>query len=237
MARESREAPPKRKEPSLIGRLFSSIINLLFWLLLSLFISIVIEWIGMTWFWPNEGINHSKSMLNYEQQYLNQQLQLNPASYIKPIYNAVQHINQWITQAAKKIHRESLPLNGSATLGWLNPYYQQAKVYIEAIPYVAQVFFTRIAIILFSLPAFILSGIYGATDGLTERDLRRWGGGRESSNVYNIARKSILPVFIVACVLYLSLPTSIHPAWVIMPFVVAFGFSVRVSFERLKKYF
>lgn len=237
MARESREAPPKRKEPSLIGRLFSSIISLFFWLFISLLISIVIEWIGMTWFWPDESVNHSKSMLKYEQQHLNQQLRLNPAGYIKPIHDTTQHINQWIRKAAKRVHRKSLSLDRNVYLGWLNAYYQKSKVYIEAIPYVAQVFFTRIAIILFSLPAFILSGIYGAADGLIERDLRRWGGGRESSNVYNIARKSIFPVFIFACVLYLSLPISVHPAWVIMPFVVAFGFSVRVSFERLKKYF
>jgi len=237
MARESGESPPKRKEPGLIGRLLSSILNIVFWLFVSLVISIMIEWAGMAFFWPDEGVNHSKKMLEHEQYYLNHRLVNNSTRYIHSIYSVTQDINQWVTRVAKKITLTSVRFSHNQYVRGINKYYQHVKVYLEAIPYITQVFFTRIAIILFSLPAFILSGIFGAADGLIERDLRRWGGGRESSNVYNIARKSILPVFIVACVIYLSLPTSIHPAWVIMPFVILFGFSIRVSFERLKKYF
>ncbi len=44
----------------------------------------------------------------------------------------------------------------------------------------------------------MLAGIFGAADDLIERDLQRWGG-KESSNLYNIARKPIFSVFITAC--------------------------------------
>lgn len=237
MAKESRNLPPKRKEPGIIGRLLSGIFNLLFWLFISLLLSIAIEWVGMTWYWPDEGVNHSQAMLQHEQHYLNQRLQLHSTQHTQWVNDTIQHINQWITYVENNIHRILQQWNNHTYLGGVSRYYQQSTAYIAAVPYVAQVFFIRVSLIIFSLPAFILSGIFGAVDGLIERDLRRWGGGRESSNVYNIARKSTFPIFILACVMYLSLPVSIHPAWVIMPFVIIFGFSIRVSFERLKKYF
>jgi len=81
------------------------------------------------------------------------------------------------------------------------------------------------------------AGVVGAVDGLVERDLRRWGGGRESSNVFNLAKKSITPAFVLACVVYISLPYSLNPVIVILPFAILLGLAVRISFERLKKYF
>lgn len=237
MASESSNSMPQRKEPGLVGRLFSGVLNIIFWLCLSLLISITIEWIGITFFWSEQGANHAKEMLKSEKHFLNQRLVGHTNHTIQTIVHTTQTINQWIAETSAKTSRQFTPIRRNAYFKALNKYYQHSKEYIEVVPYVAQVFFTRIAIILFSLPVFILAGIFGATDGLIERDLRRWGGGRESSNLYNIARKSIFPVFIMACMIYLSLPTSIHPSWVIMPFVVVFGFAVRVSFERLKKYF
>jgi integrating conjugative element membrane protein (TIGR03747 family) len=237
MASESSDSMPQRKEPGFIGRLFSGMLNIVFWLCLSLLISIMIEWIGITFFWSEQGANHAKNMLKNEQRFLNQRLVGQTNHTIQTIVDTTQAINQWVADTSAKTSRQFTHIRRNAYFKSVNKYYQYSKKYIEVIPYVSQVFFTRITIILFSLPAFILAGILGATDGLIERDLRRWGGGRESSNLYNIARKSIFPVFIMACMIYLSLPTSIHPSWVIMPFVVVFGFAVRVSFERLKKYF
>ena len=87
------------------------------------------------------------------------------------------------------------------------------------------------------MPVFVLAGLIGAVDGLVERDLRRWGGGRESSNVFNLAKRSVVPAFVSACVIYISLPFSIDPVVVLLPFALLLGLAVRISFERLKKYF
>lgn len=237
MAGESNKSAPQRKEPGLIGRLFSGMFNVVFWLFLSLLLSIIIEWFGIVFFWPDEGANHAKTMLVNEQRFLHQRVVSHTNHAVHTIAQTTQTINQWITDTSTKASKQFTIIRHNPYLQSANQYYPQVKDYIEAVPYVTQVFFTRLTIILFSLPVFILAGIFGATDGLIERDLRRWGGGRESSNLYNIARKSIFPIFITACMIYLSLPTSIHPSLVIMPFVVIFGFAVRVSFERLKKYF
>jgi len=94
-----------------------------------------------------------------------------------------------------------------------------------------------LALILFSLPILAIAALVGGVDGLVERDLRRWGGGRESSNVFNLARRSIVPAFVAACVVYISLPFSINPIIVILPFACLLGMAVRIAFERMKKYF
>ncbi|MGH1441464.1 MAG: TIGR03747 family integrating conjugative element membrane protein [Cellvibrionaceae bacterium] len=233
----SREGESKsvRKEAGIISRLISSLFTLIAWLIASLIISIIIEWIGMTYFWKEEGLQHATRMLEHEHYYLNQRLLNSNNRAVNTIVDSTKTINQWINKHSQQNYLQWL--YKSTLFSWLGKHYNIVEQYIEVIPIVAQVFIARLAIILFSLPAFLIAGVFGAIDGLAERDLRRWGGGRESSNVYNIARKSVLPVFISACVLYLSLPVSIHPGWVIMPFVLFFGFSVRVSFERLKKYF
>lgn len=111
------------------------------------------------------------------------------------------------------------------------------KEYIVATLYSIQVFIVRVAIIVLSWPAFVLFFFIGAVDGLTERDLRRWGGGRESSTVFQLARNAMFKPVIVSWVVYLSMPVSVHPTLVITPLAVLAGVASRVSFERYKKYF
>jgi integrating conjugative element membrane protein (TIGR03747 family) len=50
---------------------------------------------------------------------------------------------------------------------------------------------------------FGLFTLVALVDGLVQRDLRRWGGGRESSFVYHYAKTAAMPLIIMAWVLYL----------------------------------
>ena len=75
MTGDSSESRPQRKEPGLIARLFSGVLNTIFWLFLSLLLSIIIEWIGISFFWSDQGANHAKEMLTNEQRFLH------PVSY------------------------------------------------------------------------------------------------------------------------------------------------------------
>ena len=239
---EPQRQPAIRREPGIIGKLLSRLIGLVFWVFVSLLLSIMIEWIGIAWFWPEQGFQHSQMMLETEYGYLNDRVIEGGSQASYTIYSIVNRANQWLMDDSGLM--ELLATFGTSAgygdnqyINWLRSLYQRYQHYVMAIPYMTQLFFVRIAVIIFSLPAFVLFGLVGLVDGLVERDLRKWGAGRESSNVYNIARKTVFPVFISACVLYISLPVSLHPAWVIMPFAVIFGFTVRVTFERLKKYF
>jgi integrating conjugative element membrane protein (TIGR03747 family) len=64
---------------------------------------------------------------------------------------------------------------------------------------------------------------------LVRRDLRRWGGGRKSSFVYHYAKKAAMPLILMARVLYLALPFSLHPSWINLPFVLAFAVIITAS--------
>jgi len=46
------------------------IFRLFFWLFVSLLFSILVEWIGMIFWWPEQGTHHSLTMLSNELGYL-----------------------------------------------------------------------------------------------------------------------------------------------------------------------
>ena len=68
------------------------------------------------------------------------------------------------------------------------------------------------------------------------RDLRRWGGGRESSFVYHYAKQSVLPLVALAWAVYLALPFSLHPSVIVLPFAALFALSVSIMAGTFKKY-
>ena len=100
-----------------------------------------------------------------------------------------------------------------------------------------QVFSVRLAILVLAIPVFVLFSLVALVDGLVKRDLRRWGGGRESSFVYHWAKRSALPLLVLTWVIYLALPFSLHPSVVVLPFAMLFAFSVAVTASTFKKYF
>ena len=242
MAKPQQYQPPRRKEPGLISGLFSALVQLIVWLVISLMISIIIEWLGMIWFWPEQGAGHAKAVLASDQTHLNQQLYDRSLAIRSDIVALTDEAVSWIArQSWLKTTFGNVPKapdgNFPTLQVWGIDLYKRYDEYLEASTYVTQTFVIRLALILFSLPIFLVAALVGGVDGLVERDLRRWGGGRESSNVFNLARRSVVPSFVAACVVYISLPFSINPVIVILPFAFLLGLAVRIGFERLKKYF
>ena len=114
--------------------------------------------------------------------------------------------------------------------------YTRIADFIVAAATITQVFAVRLAVLTLAMPAFALAILVGVLDGLVLRDLRRWGGGRESSYLYHHAKRWIWPLFITAWVLYLSLPFSVHPAFSILPFAALIGLLVAITAASFKKY-
>ena len=239
---KSESSVPRRKASGWIGGLISMLVQLVVWLLVSLLLSYLIEWTGMAFFWQAEGERHSQAVLASDLQYLNAHLQHDSLIlkkktilYAIKIKEAVADIS-W--ERRNKLSDKTL-ISSSITPLYhtLKNYAQRLEPAMNVAVTVTQIFVIRLAIIVLSLPIFLIAAIMGAVDGLVQRDLRRWGGGRESSNVFNLAKRSIAPFFVLACVIYISLPFSINPIIVILPFACLLGMAVRIAFERLKKYF
>ncbi len=76
--------------------------------------------------------------------------------------------------------------------------------FVIAMMQVAQVFSVCLAILTLATPIYLLLRLVALVDGLVQRDLRRWGGGRESSFVYHYAKKAALPLVVLSWVIYLA---------------------------------
>ena len=237
----ARETPSAR--PGLIARWLQGLGRTVRWLLLSLLVSIVIEWVGIVFWWPEEGLAHSRRMLARELSYLDGDsrdslLMPEPARFAERSSDRahywlfeVTHLDRasrWLERAASTA--------GHPTVAGLRRLYQPLAVGIMAAGQIVQLVTVRLAILVLATPAFVLFSLVGLIDGLVQRDLRRWGGGRESSYLYHYAKRSVGGFLIAAWVIYLALPVSVNPAFVVIPFATLLAGSIRVTASQFKKY-
>lgn len=234
---------PQDVRQGLISRVLTTIAQGLKWMLLSLVFSILIEWIGMVFWWPEEGLNHSRDMLTAEIGFLQADfgkslISEDPARFTRTLADRAYYGLFEVTRIADFIAWVGNPstANESALRLRLHTAFQPVAKYVLAAMQVTQVFSVRLAVLLLAMPVFVMFSLVAIVDGLVKRDLRRWGGGRESSFVYHWAKRSALPLLVLTWVTYLSLPFSLHPSFVILPFAALFALGVAVTASRFKKY-
>ena len=242
--RQSRSAQQAAEQGLIAGTLTKLIQGIVF-LLMTLVFSILIEWFGMaTGFWEESGTQHCETMLEQEISNLNQDFHRSvivekPAQFARGFadsFYALVFKKTGIEKAVIALASPTPGLNDGSFRHRLRHYYQMAEAYILAAMVVTQIFAVRLAVLTLALPAFVLLALMGMTDGLVQRDIRRWSGGRESSFVYHWAKKALYPSLILPWILYLAIPKSMHPNLVVLPFAVLFAVSVRVMASTFKKY-
>ena len=197
----------------------------------------------MVFWWEEQGLQHSRQMLSMELNYLDVDfrrslLTSNPLRFAGDVSDRFYHVLFELTRLVDFIDWVTpLPSTGEEGLRvTLHHAYRPIAEFILAALQMTQVFAVRLAILLLATPVFGLFALVALVDGPVRRDLRRWGGGRESSFVYHYAKKAALPLVIIAWVLYLAMPFSLHPSWVILPFAIGFGLTVTVTASTFKKY-
>ena len=183
--------------------------------------SVAVEWIGMTWWWPEQGSGHAESVLRREAGYLN--------ADFRPVAGR-------IVRAAERAWFYAFEWTGLAGgLRWLGG---AARVdeYVKAALWTVQVLIVRVVLLAFSAPAFAGFGLVGLAGGLTLRDIRRWSAGREFGGVYHAAKRGAPRVLFAAAFVYLAIPFAVHPTAVIVPGAALFGASALVVAASFKKY-
>ncbi|MCP4043717.1 MAG: TIGR03747 family integrating conjugative element membrane protein [Gammaproteobacteria bacterium] len=236
---------PRRRvvQEGLLSKSLTAMAKVILWILLSLVFSIIIEWAGMVLWWPEEGIEHSRAMLAQEISYLDTDFRRSvvtsdPARFTQRFADNSYHYLFEVTRFVEFIRWVS-PLPGTNERGvrpTLHKIYHPIAEFVIAMMQVTQVFSVRLAILTLAMPVFLLFSMVALVDGLVQRDLRRWGGGRESSFVYHYAKKAALPLMVITWVVYLALPFSLHPTFVVLPFSVLVALSVAVTASTFKKY-
>ncbi|MBS3952481.1 MAG: TIGR03747 family integrating conjugative element membrane protein [Methylomicrobium sp.] len=243
--RQTQPAAQPTAEPGLFAATLTRALQAVIFLLMTLCFSILLEWLGMaTGFWQAPGSQHSERMLEEELRVLNDDFQRSvivaqPADFARRFADQCYDLTFHKTGLQAGVIWLATPtagVNDQPFRRRLHAAYQQVHAYIEAAINVIRIFAVRLAVLTLALPAFILLALLGLTDGLVQRDIRRWSGGRESSFVYHWAKKLIYPALITPWILYLAIPDSIHPNLIVLPFAVLFAVSVRVMASTFKKY-
>ena len=238
-------ADPRRRvvQEGLISKSLTAVAKIIQWVLFSLVFSIIIEWAGMVLWWPDEGLDHSRTMLAKEISYLDTDFKRSvvtsdPARFAKRFADNTYHYLFEVTRFVDFIRWVSLQptLNEQGVRPTLHKVYHPIAEFVIAMMQVTQVFSVRLAILTLAMPVFLLFSLVALVDGLVQRDLRRWGGGRESSFVYHYAKKAALPLVVLTWVIYLALPFSLHPTFIVLPFATLFALTLAVTASTFKKY-
>ena len=99
-----------------------------------------------------------------------------------------------------------------------------------------QLFGVRLAVLLMALPLFVLAYVFALSDGLAQRAIRRASGGNESASIYHRAKYYLVALGSALSALYLLLPASIDPRWIILPGISVLGLLVRWQWVYYKKH-
>jgi hypothetical protein len=208
-------------------RFWTSFFGLLPMLVAAWFFSIITEWVGIFFWWSDQGVEHSRNMIAVEIGYLNADFRTGLAgiSPVKAIVSMAEHGYHWVFEVT----------GIGSGLAWLG---ESLGIYdyVMAVPAITQLFFIRLGILIFSLPVYLLAAVAGISTGLTMRDIRRWSAGREFGRVYHIAKSLAPKMLLGAWFIYLAVPVAIHPNLIILPFAVLFGVNVGVMAAAYKKY-
>ncbi len=226
----------------MITRLVRGLSRLFAWLVLSLVLSIVLEWVGMVYWWEEQGLAHSAAMLEFEIALVESELTHSllvdePADFVLRARDRARALLE-LSGVAGFVHWAAARPAG-ASRGWtahLHRIAHPVSHFLLAALQVMQLFAVRLAVLALAVPAFVLFGGVGLIDGLVQRDLRRRGAGRESSFVYHHARTAIPPLLVAPFITYLALPVSLHPGWIVLPAALLTGLAVALTARSFKKY-
>lgn len=247
MAEKTKQRPATAQQAAERGIVASTLIGIaqiLMYLVLTLVFSVLVEWVGMaSGLWDEPGAMHSERMLHQELQYLNQDF-TRSAIVERPVRYAKRFSDNFYDLTFKKTGVQTAVIwlatptqtsSGSVRRS-LHRMFEMTREYVLAAMTVTQIFAVRIAVLTLAMPAFVLLGAMGLVDGLVQRDVRRWSGGRESSFVYHWAKKALYPSLILPWIVYLAIPVNVHPNMVVLPFAVLFAVSLMVMSSTFKKY-
>lgn len=236
-------------EKTFLGVLFAMPFQFIGVMFGSLLGAIIIEWVCMYVFWPDEGWKHAQRMFEYELGWLSQDL-MRSVVVTDPGRTATwltQTTYEWLivktglgdTVSELTQYARSTPPKQADTLDARK---ELGKVIIRvqdfwlAALYTVLTFCLRMVVLTLTTPLFILAAFMGLVDGLVQRDLRKFGSGRESSYTHHKAKETIVPLMVMPWTIYLTLPISVNPLWIIFPCILLFSISVHITASSFKKH-
>ncbi|EMR3149940.1 integrating conjugative element membrane protein, PFL_4697 family [Klebsiella pneumoniae] len=202
---------PSRPTQGPIGWLLSLAGRLIGLVIGALVLRIVLELAGLYFWWPQEGSRHVFQVMRQEQAELVIALQ--------------SHL----------VGNEILVLlEKGATHGiMVNKLLQKP---FTALAYTLVSFMQRLVWLAAMLPLLCLCAVIGLTEGLVQRDLRRFGSGLESVFLHRYVVRSGSSVATTLWVFYLAHPLFLPVTQVLLPATLWFGITVWMTARSFKRW-
>tara|TARA_R110001592_G_scaffold316364_1_gene592798 strand:+ start:36089 stop:36823 length:735 start_codon:yes stop_codon:yes gene_type:complete len=243
MAEVQRDTTTTAKPKTFIGKTIDFVFSMVGVLLFSAFLSIIMEWVCIAYIYPEgTGYTNSQEMMSKEIGYLGvgEGDTFSDNNLIGHVSGSVESVISFLFLDSGLMESlsalEKPKMTGNKFVDFFKGIAADYYIFLVSAMYILATFFIRLGILILSMPAFVLFGIVGISDGLAQRDLRRWCGGNESGYVYHWAKRITTTVIFAAWVIYLSIPYSIHPNFIITPFAALYGFVLMVMASKFKKY-
>lgn len=195
----------------------------------SILIGIIIEFVGMTFFWEKD---HAEQILRTEFAYLgdNFSTTIFGVSAEEAALRVINALNSYVRGST-----ETDPTIGMLIIRGVESLGQELVPYTNAAIYVTMITCVRVIIIILSIGMFLIVGIAACVDGLYQRELRKVGGDDEHGDVYHYAKSWSYRVIILSPVIYLAWPSAINPNFILLPALMLFFWAIYLTFFKYKK--
>ncbi len=211
-----------KKAPGKISSAFMWLSGAISVLVISILLSIIIEWLGMAFNWWSEpNYYHAKTMFNTEIDWVLGDFLAEDSVYVNIFLNAFEWSYLWLIDKSGLLYLSGVDFIAN---------------YALAAIYIIQVVLIRLLIILCAIPAFIVINLITTIDGMYIRQLRKFGGATESAFLYHHSKRWIKPIISLFVVLMLASPFSVHPSIFILAISLVPGFFLWLSVAYFKKY-
>lgn len=202
---------PSRPAQGPIGWLLSLLSRIIGLVIGALVLRIVLELAGLCFWWPQEGSRHILLVMKQEHKELISALQPHPLG------------NETVRLLEK----------GATRVLMANRLLQKP---FTALAYTLVSFMQRLIWLAAMLPLFCLCTVTGLTEGLVQRDLRRFGSGLESTFLHRYVIRSGSSVATTLWVVYLAQPLFLPTMLVLLPAALWFGITVWIAAGSFKRW-
>ncbi|MEG5702662.1 DUF4400 domain-containing protein [Klebsiella variicola] len=204
-------APPSPPPQGPVGWLLSLAGRFIGLVIGALMLRVVLELAGLYFWWPQEGSRHVSMVMKQEQAELVIALQPHPLG------------NEILVLLEK-----------GATHGIMVNKLLQKQ--FTALAYTLVSFMQRLIWLAAMLPLLCLCAVIGLTEGLVQRDLRRFGSGLESVFLHRYVISSGSSVATTLWVFYLAQPLFLPAILVLLPAAFWFGVTIWIAVGSFKRW-
>lgn len=177
----------------------------------ALVLRVVLELVGLCFWWPQEGSRHVFQVITQEHTELVLALQSHPLG------------NEILVLLEKGANRVLMA----------NRLLQEP---FTALAYTLVSFMQRLVWLATILPLLCLCAVTGLTEGLVQRDLRRFGSGLESVFLHRYVIRSGSSVATTLWVFYLAQPLFLPAMLILLPINLWFGITVWMTAGSFKRW-